>query len=186
VLNRLFSLRNRATTLAVLASVLSIVLGLVFLTVETAAAVGLVVLGVLLLAISGTANRWEHLVVRVLGVSLDASLAMKEHGPEFAEAARNAPDSALEAVIPLLRQDVASDVLEVAGVHADKRLIDPELSWLRQELNVTVFAVHRPGDNDRWSAGGAISTLSLPEGTRLAVLGDRADIENARQRLAAV
>src|SRR5205807_430987 len=101
----------------------------------------LVVLGIVFLALAGIADRWQRLAVKLLGVDLEAELAKKEHGDEFVEAAKKAPDSVLEAVLPLLRDDVASDVAEVGPTFAGKRLIDPELAWVRQDLNVTVFAI---------------------------------------------
>jgi hypothetical protein len=176
-----FRSMNRETLFAGTAGGASVVIGLVLGGVAGGV---LIVLGVLLFALAGMADRWKGLAVHALGVSLDAKLAEKAHGDEFKDAAEDAPDSVLEAVIPLLRQDVGSDVLTVGETFDAKRLIDPELTWLRQELNVTVFALQRPGDGDQWIGGGQISTMALPQGTRLAVLGERADIEMARDRLA--
>jgi len=141
----------------------------------------LVVVGVFLWAIAGSTIR--RLVLNVLGAKLEADLANKEHGDEFADAAKDAPDSVLEAVIPLLREDVASDVIEVGPSFNGKRLVDPELAWLRQELNVTVFAVNRPGDGETWTGGGRVSQLPFPTGTKLAVLGEQPDIVAAEERL---
>ena len=129
-------------------------------------------------------DRLRKLVLTLFGAKLEAELADKEHGDEFAEAAKDAPDSVLEAVIPLLREDVASDVIEVGPTYNGKRLIDPELSWLRQELNIHVFAVNRPGDGEKWSGGGRISELPLPTGSRPAVVGEKPDIVAAEPRLA--
>lgn len=176
--------RNRPTTFAAIGGILAIILGLAFIAVSAVTAAGLVFVGVLLVALAGTASRWESLGVKWPGGSLDAKLAREEHGEEFKEAAKSAPDSALAAVIPLLRQDVASDVLDVPEQYAGKRLIDTDLAWLRQDLNVTVFAVRRPGGGERWAGGGVISTLPLTAGSELAVLGERADIDAARRRLA--
>jgi hypothetical protein len=75
-------------------------------------------------------------------------------------------------------------VLEVGPAFDGKRLVDPELAWPRQELNITIFALQRSGDGDEWCGGGRISTMTLPQGTRLAVLGERSDIDIARDRLA--
>lgn len=109
-------------------------------------------------------------------------MSKKDHGDEFVEAAKSAPESAFEAVLPLLRDDVASDVIELGPTYAGARLVDPELSWLRPELNVTVIAIQRPGDV-AWSGGGRISTTPLTAGTRLAVFGERPDIAAAAERL---
>ena len=172
------------TAFAAVAAVVALVIGgALVLTGRDGSGVAFLLVGVFLLAVAGVADRWQGLKLKVLGTDLEATLREKPHGGEFAEAAKGAPDNALEAVIPLLREDVASDVLEVGGSFAGKRLVDPELAWLRQELNVTVFAVNRPGDGERWTGGGRISDLPLPAGTRLAVLGEQADIAAAVTRL---
>ena len=119
-----------------------------------------------------------------LGTSLEATLSKKAHGDAFVEAVKDAPDRALEAVTPLLREDVASDVFEVGKSSDGKRLLDPELSWIRRELNVTVIAINRPGDGEKWTGGGRISDMPLPAGTRLAVLGEQADVAAAARRIA--
>jgi hypothetical protein len=148
--------------------------------------VALVLVGVFLWALAGTADRLENLAFKLLGVGLEATLSKKEHGEEFAEAAKKAPDSVLEAVIPLLREEVGSDVAELGNSYDGKRLVDPELEWLRKELNVTVFAVNRPRDGERWIGGGRVSDLPLPAGSKLALVGERADIAAAVQRLSEV
>jgi hypothetical protein len=176
--------QNRAVFFAASGGVGSVVLGLVLLDISRGAGFSLIALGIVVWVLAGTADRWERFAVDLLGLGLEANLARKEHGNEFKEAAKDAPDGVLESVIPLLRQDVASDVLEVGQAFHEKRLVDPELTWLRQDLNVTVFAIQRPGDGEAWVGGGQISAMSLPMGTRLAVLGDRPDIDLARNRLA--
>jgi hypothetical protein len=163
----------------------SFVVGCVLLGAgSSAGGLPLVVLGVFLWALAGAGGRIRRLALNLVGAKLEAELADKKHGDEFAEAAKEAPDSVLEAVIPLLREDVASDVIEVGPSFDGKRLVDPELAWLRQELNVTVFALNRPGDGERWTGGGRISEIQLPAGSRLAVLGERPDILSAESRLA--
>lgn len=153
-----------------------------FAAESNAAGYAFLALGILLLALAGSAHRWEHLAVKLLGVDLEAQLGRKKHGEEFVEAAKKAPDSVLEAVLPLLRDDVASDVVEVGPTFAGRRLIDPELAWMRKDLNVTVFAIERPGDQ-AWMGGGRVSTTPLPEGTKLALLGERPDVNTAVERL---
>lgn len=174
--------RTRAVTMMAIAGLASFFVGVGYAAAGNSAEYGFLVVGIFLLAIAGMADRIERLAFKLFGVDLEAQLSKKEHGDEFIEAAKSAPDSALEAVLPLLRDDVASDVLEVGPAHAGKRLVDPELAWLRQELNVTVFAIQRPGD-ERWSGGGRVSTTALPEGTKLAVLGERPDVTAAGNRL---
>jgi hypothetical protein len=176
-----FRAMSQETLFAGAAGVAAVVIGL---ALGGAAGVTLIALGIVIFALAGAAHRWTSLGVRAPGMSLDAKLAEKEHGKEFKEAAEDAPDNVLEAAIPLLREDAASDVLELGQSFDKKQLIDPDLAWLRQELNLTVFAVQRPTDGDRWIGGGQVSTLALPKGTRLAVVGDRADIERAKERIA--
>ena len=91
-------------------------------------------------------------------------------GHQLLEAAEEAPDSALAAVIPLLREDAASAVVAVPEEYDGRRLVDPELQFVRQQLNVTVFALKRPSD-EKWCGGGRLSTTILTAGTELAVLG---------------
>jgi hypothetical protein len=169
-------------TTAAVAGAVSLVLGIWFALDGKPAAYGFLVLGIFLVAIAGVADRLERLALKLFAVDLEAQLSKKEHGDEFIQAAKAAPDSALEAVLPLLRDDVASEVVEVGPAYAGKRLVDPELAWLRQELNVTVFAIQRPGD-ERWSGGGRVSTTPLPQGTKLALVGERSDVEVAADRL---
>jgi hypothetical protein len=178
-----FSSANRPVFFAATSGLASFTLGCLLIATGTTGGLTLAVLGTFLWFLAGAANRLQHLVLKAFGAHLEARLAEKEHGDEFADAAKNAPDSVLEAVIPLLREDVASDVLELPDAYAGKRLVDPELAWLRQELNVTVFAINRPGDGDAWTGGGRVSTLPLPAGTKLAVLGEAPDIAAARARL---
>jgi hypothetical protein len=105
----------------------------------------------------------------------------RPRGPEIIATAAKAPDSALAAVMPLLREDVASDIVTVPGSYDGKRLVDPELQFLRQELNVTVFALRRPGDA-KWCGGGRVSTTVLTAGTELAVAGEPGDIAHLHRR----
>jgi hypothetical protein len=180
LLARVLAPRERAVFFCATAGFASFIFGI---SEDGAARAAFVGVGIFLWAIAGTAHRLENLAFRVLGVSLEARLSKKEHGDEFAEAAKEAPDSVLEAVIPLLREDVGSDVVELGPSYDGKRLVDPELAWLRPELNITVFAINRPGDGDRWTGGGRVSELQLPAGTKLALVGERADIAAAAERL---
>jgi len=174
---------NRPTFFAASGGLLSVLVGLATMAISSTGGFALVALGILFWSLAGVAYRFEALAVRVLGVSLDARLMRMEHGEEFKKAAEDAPDGVLAAVIPLLRGDVASDILEIPPALSEKKLTDPELTWLRKDVNVTAFAIQRPGDGDEWIGGGRISEISLPAGTRLAVLGERDDIEVARSRL---
>ena len=175
--------QDRGTFFAATGGLIAITLGSVLVAAGRSGGVALALVGIFFWAIAGTANRWQHLALRLFGAQLEAKLAEKEHGERFAEAAEDAPDSVLEAVIPLLREDAASHVLELGEAFDGKRLLDPALSWLRKDVNVTVFAVSRPGDGEKWTGGGRVSTLPLPRGTRLAVIGEAPDIAAAEARL---
>jgi hypothetical protein len=180
-----FDRDRRGTFFAATGGALALAIGVILgVAGHITYSVGFLLLGVFVWSLAGTADRWQGLVLKLFGNSLEAKLSDKPHGDEFAEAAKGAPDSALEAVIPLLREDVASDVLEIGAAFAGKRLIDPELAWLRQELHVTVFAINRPGDGEKWTGGGRISDMPLPAGTKLAVLGEPADVAAAASRMA--
>ena len=175
--------RNRPVFFAATSGLACFVLACLLIVTDNAGGLTLAIIGAFFWFLAGAGNRLQYLVLKAFGAHLEARLAEKEHGDEFAEAAREAPDSVLEALIPLLREDVASDVLELPSAYAGKRLVDPELAWLRPELNVTVFAINRPGDGDAWTGGGRVSTLPLPAGTKLAVLGEAPDIAAAITRL---
>jgi hypothetical protein len=153
----------------------------VWLVLESALLGSFVVLmGIGLLLVGAFFDRMESWSFGVHGIA--AKVFDRPHGRELIEAAADAPDSALEAVIPLLREDAASDVLVLPDAFDGKRLIDPELQFIRQELDITVFAVLRPGD-EKWAGGGRVSTTLLPRGTKLAVIGEGASIEILRQRM---
>ena len=125
--------QNRGTFFAATGGLIAITLGSVLVAAGRSGGLALALVGIFFWAIAGTANRWQHLVLRLFGAQLEAKLAEKEHGEKFAEAAEDAPDRVLEAVIPLLREDAASHVLELGEAFDGKRLLDPELSWLRKE-----------------------------------------------------
>jgi hypothetical protein len=97
-------------------------------------------------------------------------------------AAARAPRNALDSVVPMLRAEVASAVVELPPAYADERLTGPALGWIRGEFDVMAFAVRRPGDS-KWAAGGKVSNLPLPATTELALVGEQADIEIVRSRL---
>jgi hypothetical protein len=87
------------------------------------------------------------------------------------KAVESANEESLEGVLPLLTSGEVSVVrLRLPGRFAERRLIDPELSFLRQRLHVSVLGVLQPGE-EGWRAGGAISDLQLHEGAELLVAG---------------
>jgi hypothetical protein len=86
-------------------------------------------------------------------------------------AAESADEESLQGVLPLLTSDEVSVVrIRVPRRFVGRRLVDSELSFLRQRLNVSVLGVLQPG-SERWRAGGEISDLELDENAELLVAG---------------
>ena len=86
-------------------------------------------------------------------------------------AAREASEESLEGVLPLLAtEDVSVTRLRVPARFEGKRLIDPDLSFLRQKLNVTVLGILFP-EEQHWRAGGVVSELPWREGAEVLVAG---------------
>lgn len=169
------------TSFSVIGALAAIIIGGLLLLVGTALAAPFLFLGVVLLAFAGYS--FDRFSVSGLGFKMEATIREREHGKEFLVAAATAPDMALAAVIPLLRRDVASEVIKLPPAYDGLALTDADLTWIRQKFNATVFAVRRPGDEE-WSGGGRISDLRLPEGSEIALLGERADLDQVAQRLA--
>ena len=175
--------RNRGALFALVGGLLAAILGCILLLIGKGGGLALIILGVCGIMVAGVADQWKLFHFKGLGVDVETGFYEKEHGVEFVAAAVKAPDTTLAAVIPLLRQDAASSVLELPAHLGGRRLRDPELSWVRQELNVTVFAIQRPADGQAWCGGGRISEMVLPATTKLAVVGDKSDIGVVRERL---
>jgi hypothetical protein len=168
------------TSFSALGGLIAIILGALLLLVGVAIAAPFLVLGILLISFAGYS--FSKFSFSGLGIKVEATMREREHGKEFLVAAATAPDAAISSVIPLLRRDVASDVVTLSPPYDGQPLTSDRLSWIRQEFNITVFALRRPGDDD-WSGGGRISDMRLPSGSELAVLGDQADIDQVRRRL---
>lgn len=86
-------------------------------------------------------------------------------------AAETASEDSLEGVLPLL----ASDDFRIAKIRlpdrfSGRRLVDPELAFLRKKLKLSVVGERSPGDN-RWLAGGSISERELTPEIELLVAG---------------
>jgi len=90
---------------------------------------------------------------------------------QVVEAAQSADGGTLEGVLPLLTHD-GVDVarLPLPNRFSGHRLVDQDLQFLRQKLNVSVLGVLIPGE-ERWRAGGPIAVLELPAGTELLMAG---------------
>ena len=89
----------------------------------------------------------------------------------------------LEGLLPFLSGEVASEVVVVPPAFrwAGSRLMDPPLHFVRQELQLSVVALRRPGQR-QWEAGGVVSTTPLEPGMELHVCGPAPAIEELRQR----
>lgn len=164
---------------------------------EQAQSAYLIAVGLLLLAASWGAVLKQSgaaaasLAVLAGGALIVAPFASRIHGTlkvgpvemtlreRVAAAARTAPVESLHGVLPLLESgDVAVEQVPLSPALVGHKLTDPDASFIRQELKVSVIAAQLPGET-RWHAGGEISDLTLPEGTILLVAGPR----NALQRL---
>lgn len=87
------------------------------------------------------------------------------------EAIKTVDDATLEALHPLVtRPDISITKFNLPARFGGRRLVDEELQFLRQKLNVSILGVLRP-DEKKWRAGGAISELDLPAGTQLLAAG---------------
>lgn len=144
--------------------------------------VSIVLLGAGLFVLGAFAPRMKRMKVGLTG--FEADLLDKPHGRDFIAAAVDADDHALAAVIPVLRDDIGSGVARVGHAFDGRCLSDPELQWIRKDLNVQAIAIKRPGES-KWAGGGRITMMRLPAGSELALVGDQADVDLAVARLAA-
>jgi hypothetical protein len=165
---------RQTTVFSAIGGLLSLGVGGLMLFAGTAVAVPFLVLGIVLFSFAP--YRLLGFKFGIPGVSVETKLA------EVLEAAARAPSSALEAVLPMLRGNVASDVVTLPPAYDGQQLKSDALAWIRQKHDVSAFAVKRPDENE-WIGGGRISELALPEGTELALVGDRADLGLVRDRL---
>ncbi|HEY8201402.1 MAG TPA: hypothetical protein VII47_08610 [Actinomycetota bacterium] len=92
------------------------------------------------------------------------------------------PHQALAGIVPFLSGDVSSAAVFVPSAWQGLRLIDPPLQFIRQDLQLSVVAIHRPGER-QWEAGGVVSTTPLEPGTELLVCGRASAIEEFRERI---
>lgn len=99
-------------------------------------------------------------------------------------AVAHAPHEALKGILPYLSEDVASAQLSVPAAYEGLSLVDPALAFLRQQLELSVIALRRAGE-ERWTAGGPISTAPWSAGMEILICGPSSSIEAARERFAA-
>jgi hypothetical protein len=87
------------------------------------------------------------------------------------KAVKSATEDSLAGVLPLLTsEDISVSRSSVPSRFEGHRLVDDELAFLRQKLNVSVLGVLLPGE-ERWRAGGAVSELELQKGAQMLVAG---------------
>lgn len=160
---------------------LAVVIGIGAFFRATTAGAELITLGVVIAALGAVIDRTKK--VKLTASGFEADLSDRPHGAQFARAAAQASDDALESMIPLLCDDfdVATMTVELPAAYDGETLIGPKLQWLRREMNVLVFAVKRPTD-PHWRGGGRISEMRLPVGTSLAVAGDEAALNAMKPR----
>jgi len=176
-----FRSRPEGTVLVVL-GLLAMVVGIVIMVASSVTiGAGVFMLALVIAAFGAVADRAKKAKLSATGLEVD--LSDRPHGADFVQAAARATDSSLLTMIPLLAEDVdvASAVVTLSADYDGKTLTEPDLQWIRQDLNISVFAAKRPKDAT-WRGGGRISTLRLAAGTELAVAGDRADIQELMRR----
>jgi hypothetical protein len=142
----------------------------------------LITLGILIAALGAVIDRTSKVKVSAAGLEVD--LTDRPNGSQFVRAVAQASDGSLASMIPLLCDDfdVATTTIELPKTYDGHTLRDDGLAWLRQELNISVFAVRRPTD-PHWRGGGRITEMRLVTGTHLAVAGDPGDLEVMKRRL---
>jgi hypothetical protein len=138
-------------------------------------------IGAAAVVLSPLAPRLETLTFGLRG--LEAKLASRPGGRKLLEAARDATDETLLAVLPLLDEDVGVEIIHMPTPLAGLTLKEEPLTDIRGKLNVEIVAIKPPGA-ERWTAGGIVSETPLPAGTALLALGLPGDLDAVRVRLA--
>ena len=126
--------QNRGTFFAATGGLIAITLGSVLAAAGRSGGLALALVGIFFWAIAGTANRWQHLVLRLFGAQLEAKLGTEGARGEIRRGRRGCSGTVCWRLSSrYLREDAASHVLELGEAFDGKRLLDPELSWLRKE-----------------------------------------------------
>lgn len=123
----------------------------------------------------GYANSGIHLgdVVYQIVVRSETALRAAIAKGDYLEVIRaicKAPHHSLAGILPFLSGHVFSGVLIVPVEYEGRRLKDPELQFIRQELQISVVALRHNGAEE-WLAGGAVSETRLELRTELLVCG---------------
>ncbi|MGH2731647.1 MAG: hypothetical protein ACRDJG_01655 [Actinomycetota bacterium] len=125
------------------------------------------------------------LVIGLRGITLNLQkrirLATEDHLEAIIKLAK-APHRDLAGMLVFLSGEVASGVVSVPPELEGARLVDERLSFVRQELQLSVVGIRPPGQ-DQWLAGGQVSTTRWQVGTKLLVCGPPASLEEFRRRL---
>ncbi len=180
-LKNFWSTRPEARVILIVGFVGMVVGVAIMASSSVAIGAGVFTLALVIAAFGAVADRAKKAKLTAAGLEVD--LSDRPHGLTFVQAAASATDSSLETMIPLLAEDVdvSTAVVTLSAKYDGKNLTEPDLQWIRQELNVSVFAAKRPNDST-WRGGGRISTLRLGTGTELAVAGDGPDIQELIRR----
>lgn len=131
--------------------------------------------------LSPLAPRLRELNLGLRGVQ--TSLASRPAGKALLEAAAEATDETVLAVLPLLDENVGVEIRRLPSTAANTKLVDDDLKFLRGELHVEIVAIRPPGA-ERWTAGGRVSETELQPHTEMLALGACGDLDAARARLA--
>lgn len=97
------------------------------------------------------------------------------------DAVKTAPVEEVEGILPILESEaVGVRQFPLPRAFEEKSLTSDDLSFLRQELKLSVIAVRPPGES-QWLAGGEISEMLLRPGSTLLVAGPRAALQRFRE-----
>ena len=140
-------------------------------------------IGAAAIVLSPLAPRLETFTLGLRG--LEAKLAGRPGGRKLLDAALDATDEKLLAVLPLLDEQVGVEILGVPTTAAGLTLKDEPLRFIRRDHDVEIVAM-KPPDARRWTAGGVVSRTAFPAGTELLALGLPGDLEAVKVKLALV
>ncbi|MGH2709493.1 MAG: hypothetical protein ACRDJK_14535 [Actinomycetota bacterium] len=126
------------------------------------------------------------LVIGPRGITLNLQkrirLATEDHLEAIIIKLAKAPHRDLAGMLVFLSGEVASGVVSVPPELEGARLVDERLSFVRQDLQLSVVGIRHPGQ-DQWLAGGQVSTTRWQVGAKLLVCGPPASLEEFRRRL---
>jgi hypothetical protein len=136
----------------------------------------------------GYANSGVHLgdVIYQIVVRSETAVRAAISRGDYFEAIRaicKVPHYNLAGILPFLSGHVFSAVIVVPVRYEGRRLKDPELQFIRQELQISVVALRHSGAAE-WLAGGAVSETPLAFRTELLICGPENAIVVFQERFA--